>query len=232
MDLNDQVQGSEYTRWPYAQLLSYYREILPELAEAAKWLFLDTVIVPLAAGNVWQYTCECTRILRVLGECTKDGELLSNAQEVSDDNIYIWPGSTVPNRCDREYNNSAPFTSFTLNRIHEEFFRVHPPVTPFGPSRFALVECYRKPDSADESFSVPEELVKAIKQWMLYRALIVDSENNAEIRDVAKTHLQVYQAALAQLAAENKEIEDRRNGNPVRAVQDASSQQVQAGAKV
>lgn len=225
-DLNDQVAGFEYMHWSYEMLLSYYKEILPELVTTAKWLFLETVIVPLVAGNVWQFACECTQILRVLGECTEDGELLHEAQETSDDNIYIWPGGGVPDRCYREYDYEAPFTSFSLNRIRPEFFKIHPPVAPIGARRYALVECYRQPDSEDESFSVPEELIKPIKQWMLYRALLVDSENNAEIRDIAKTHLQVYQSSLAYLMARNKEFEDIRNGNSVRAAQDSTPQQV------
>lgn len=230
-DLNDQVPGNEYLRWSYEQLLSYYREVILELAGTAKWLFTHTVVVPLAEGNVWQSACGCTHILRVFGESSVDGELLSNAQEKSNDNIYLWPGTTSATRCDRIDNYSAPFTSYTIDRIQDQFFKVYPPVLPADGQRYALVQCYTKPDAEDESFSVPYELVRAIKQWMLYRALIVDSENNAEIRDVAKTHLQTYQSCLALLQAQNKEIEDKHNANsPVRAVQDGASKQVQAGA--
>lgn len=228
-DLNDQVPGYEYTHWTYDQLFSYYSEILVELANAAKWLFTHTVVVPLEPGNVWQSTCECTHILRVVGECTEDGEVISYAQEKSDNNIYIWPQGEYPSRCDRVSDSSSPFSAFTINRLHDSEFRVIPPISPLSSSRYALVECYRKPDSTEESFSLPDELLKPIKQWMLYRALIVDSENNADIRDVAKTHLQVYQSCLQLLKAENKEIEDKRNDS-VRTVQNRSSEQVSPGA--
>lgn len=207
---------------------------MPELASAAKWLFIHSVVVRLRVGGVWQRTCECTHILRVVGESTKDGEVLSYAQETADNNVYIWPNGGISARCDRVNGpRSTKFTSYKIDRISDNQFTVYPPVTPFDPPRYALVECYRKPDSAEESFSIPDELIQAIKQWMLYRALIIDAENNDAIRDIAKTHFQVYQNCLASLKAQDKEQEEKRDGrDPVRAVQDSPSAPVQSGASI
>lgn len=228
-DLNDQVPGSEYLRWPYEQLLSYYEEVLLELAEAAKWLFTRTVVVPLEPCTTWQYTCDCTHIYRVYGECTKDGDLLNVAQETSDDDIYLWPNGEFSNRCDTiNRTRSTKFTSYKINRVSDDQFSVSPPVSPTDSPRYALVECYGKPNSSDESFSIPDEFIKPIKQWMLYRALIIDAENNDAIREIAKTHLQVYQSCLAAFIAKEKELEEKRNGNnSARTVQNGASQPVQ-----
>ena len=224
LDLNDQVPSAEYTRWPVKQLQPYYAEALIELANAYPQLFTKTVIVSLASGPVWQTACCCTHILRVIGESTEDGDVLSYAQQRMDDNVYLWPGSVNPQCVSQSIEDSEPFTGYSINKLQDDSFKVYPPVLP-GQNRYALVECFKEPDVTDLEFDVPNRLVQAIKQWMLYRALIVDAENNPAIAEIAKTHLTTYQSLLKEQALysrEQKESQDAGN-NTVRATQNSGT---------
>lgn len=61
-----------------------------------------------------------------------------------------------------------------------------------------------------------------LKQWMLYRAMMVDSENNAAIVSVGKQHQETY-FQLLKLALADREEEDKQNAD-LRTLQKGSSQ--------
>ena len=224
LDLNDQVTSAEYTRWPVKQLQPYYQEALLELADAYRQLFTKTMVVSLSSGAGWQSACCCTHILRIIGESTEDGDIISYVQQRMDDNVYLWPGAVNSQCILQSIENSTPATGYSINKIQDNFFKVYPPVLP-GQKRYVLLECYQEPDGSDLDFDVPNRLVQAIKQWMLYRALIVDAENNPAIAEIAKTHLTTYQSLLKELAfysREQKESQDAGN-NTVRAAQNSGT---------
>ena len=83
------------------------------------------------------------------------------------------------------------------------------------------MRCYAVPEDATEATDVPSELEAAVKQWMLYRALSVDSENNAAITELAVRHRQSYTDLLNRMIQRRKdeEAERERREHPVRPVQ-------------
>lgn len=221
-DLNDQYDGDSYIRWPADQLASYLREAVVQLAASYEQFFTCTYVVRVTPGAGWQSACNCTHIDRIIGECTADGRLIRRLIEKSDDNTYIWPDSEM---C---VSYGSDMYAYSINSVKDSEFTVYPPVSP-KQDKYVLVECHGIPDVSDPmTFDVPERFVQAVKQWMLYRALIIDAENNAAIANIANTHVQVYQRLVNELIVESKELELKTHGrnSDVRAVPNGSSGKV------
>lgn len=220
MDLNDQVPGYEYTRWTVVQLQSYLHEALITVSRQVKDLFYDRVVVKLQAGAVWQSACTCTNIIRILGECNKDGDLLKYIRRSADIESNIWAGP-VAGRC-RVLSKYYTIVGYTTSSINRNEFRVTPPVPP-GVNKYVLVECYKQPAAADTIETVPDEIVPIIKQWMLYRALAVDSENNPTIIELADKHKSTFMELL-QAAVAQRELERLEDGDSIRTVRGPTSE--------
>lgn len=213
-DLNDHEAGYEYTRWPAEQLQSYLQEALVELSSTYRSLFTEKIVVRVEAGSAWQRACDCTHITRVLGETDADGNLIRNLVQAS--NEYGWPG--MIGKC---VTPKTELESYAINGIDDREFKVFPPVLP-GVTKYIMVECFVEP-KGDMSDNVPMRLVAAIKQWMLYRALAIDSENNAAVTQLANQHQQTYFTLYKALAAEAAELEAKQYGSSVRTAQNSAS---------
>ena len=208
-DLNDQEVGYEYTTWPKEMLRSYLYENLTQLAVLFRKLFLVRRIVRIKAGGLWQRACDCEQILRVIGEVTEDGEQLINyLSDVTDDTRLTWPGAIE--RCPvGEAKSEYQMTGYSISNVDESMLKVYPPIPRGEEDHFVMVECFDSPDGAPDDFVVPERLVALIKQWMLWRAYAIDSENNPAVMQTAAKHLDaynaLYQTQMALLAREEAE---------------------------
>ncbi len=213
LDLNDQEPGYEYTRWSVEQLQAYLREALFDVSGKFKEQFIHKEVVQVQPGAGWQTSCNCTEIVRVLGESTDSGRILRYLQRREDIEENVWAGDV--NSCAAA---SGPLSQYSVSAVDSSQFRVYPPVRG-GDVKYVLVECFQTPDGELDS-SVPESLVPMIKQWMLYRALMVDSENNATIIQVANTHRETFMQLL-KAAIEMRELE-RKWHDSLRTVQKSS----------
>ena len=216
-DLNDQELGYEFTRWTQVQLASYLREAVLDAAPYVKDLFLEKKVVRVEPGGGWQKACSCTEILKIEGVSDADGRLLYSLQRLPDDDSYDWDGRR-PGRC-----SMPPWRGrgYAINSVEDSEFRIAPPLAGGEPDAYVLVRCYAVPEDVTEDTDVPSELLAAVKQWMLYRALSVDSENNAAITELAMRHRQSYTDLLNRMIQRRKdeEAERERRDHPVRPVQ-------------
>lgn len=223
-DLNDQVEGYPYLRWTEDQLRSYFTEGYSSVCRIYKRDYIKQVVVSLEVGDKWYTACDCTHILRVVGESDAAGNLIRELAERDSDSIYLWPGTMMKDICPS--TEKTELTHYAISTTKDNAFKVYPPIVPGYGQQYVLIECYKEPDVANFDEDIPDKFVATIKQWMLYRALIVDSENNPAIVQVAQIHLQTYQALRNQLITEAKEDEamEKLHGNrTIRAVQNDSS---------
>ena len=100
---------------------------------------------------------------------------------------------------------------------------VFPPVPATAPRQYVLIECYMPPEvHSDED--MPFEVIGAVKQWMLYRAMMIDSENNAAIAEIGLKHRETFFKLVEDLVKMRMLEEARDEGNSaVRQAQDSSS---------
>lgn len=188
LDLNDQELGHEYTRWTREQLRSYMAEGLNHVARYLKEWFLETLTVELETGGDWQEACSCSRILRIYGESDKSGRVTRYLRRIADVEQDIWPGSIQ--RC-VDTSGSYSMEGYSINSADGgKSFKIYPPV-PYGQKRYVSLLCYKRPEAELDS-EIPEDAVAAVKQWMLYRAYALDSENNAAIINLAESHYKAF----------------------------------------
>lgn len=223
LDLNDQEPGYEYTRWTYDQLASYLQEALNHLYNSLKYLFTAKVVVPLEYGDVWQDACQCEDIQRVLGMTNAEGtRILKRLRRRTDDDSIVW-SSERSAKC--SYGKKYEAESYMINATDGRSFMVFPPVPPSAPRQYALIECYAPLGVETGEEDVPFEVVAAAKQWMLYRAMMIDSENNATIAEIGLKHRETY-FSLVQDLVQTRALEEARdeNGGAARPVQNRSSE--------
>lgn len=215
-DLNDQEPGYEYTRWTVVQLQSYLREALGSVSDLLRDLFIKTKVVKVKSG--WQQACECTAIVRVLGESDAEGNVFRYLRKLKDDDTTIWSGLVQKCADPKRYE----MQDYSLSSSDEKQFSIYPPIPPTV-EKFVLVECYERPDGNDLTYNLPAEAVAIVKQWMIYRALSVDSENNPTITQLADAHKKTYFELLqASMDRRERDKTNERNSN-IRAVQNGSS---------
>ena len=193
LDLNDQETGYEYTRWSKTQLESYLREAVVQVSRYDRSRFQERKVVKVQPGGNWQTVCDCTRIVRIYGETDAKGNIKRNLRRIDDVERDIWPGSPFDD-C-TTLNDPYVMDGYTINESDGgETFKIVPPV-PEHETRYVSLLCYVTPDVTSKS-DIPDDFVLAVKQWMLYRALIVDSENNQAIAQIANQHRETFFALV------------------------------------
>lgn len=217
LDLNDQEPGYEYTRWSVPQLQSYLREALLHIGKRMRSWFTERLVLEVLPGADWQKGCVCEDIIRIVGESTKDGRIIRTLRRLDDDDENTWPSD--PYRC-AVVGKDYKMESYSISRTDGSLFRVIPPV-PYGSKKYVVAECYVEPDG-DLAKDVRSDAVMIVKQWMLYRSLSVDSENNPTITALAKEHKQTF-FDLLNLAIQTEMLEKAEDGS-IRTVQNRSSQ--------
>ena len=216
-DLNDFVPGFSFVRWSLEQLESYYREAFSLVGKALREPFIHTEVIKVQQGGGWQKACEhCTTILRLLYECTETGRPIGPLVNATDTSEVVWTGPFI-SPCMRAAKSRYAMRSYTLSGTDSTMFQVYPPV-PEGVNRWVMLECYSEPDLYDMTVNVPDNFVAAMKQWMIYRALSVDSENNPTIIQLAAQHRETH-FELLKLAVSLREKELNERHDTVRAVQ-------------
>lgn len=217
LDLNDAVQGFAFVRWTREQLESYYREAFSTISKGLREPFIHNEVVKVRQGGGWQKACEhCTTILRVLYECSETGVPIGPLVNATDTSEVIWTGPFI-SPCMRAHKSRYVMRTYTLSTTDSTLFQVYPPV-PEGADKWVMLECYSEPDLYDMTVDVPDHFVAAIKQWMLYRALAVDSENNPAITQLAVQHRDTH-FELMKLLMSMREKELNERHDTVRAVQ-------------
>lgn len=218
VDLNDAEAGHEFERWTRDQLRSYITEIFIVIAREFRDEFIKQTVVHIEPGEDWQSTCACTDILRVIGESDSCGNIIRRLSRKRDIEANYWDGTLL--HCSVSAKNYQ-IQDYEISKTDPSKFRVIPPV-PYGQTKYVVVECYSTPDVRSYDADVPDEFVAMVKQWALYRALIIDAENNPAIAQIAQTHLQTHNALMQTALNQRiryKAFADEREDNPVRAVQ-------------
>lgn len=218
LDLNDQEPGFEYCRWTAFQLGTYVREGLAHMVADARLApdgmtdeWIHTVVVKLKDTIGWQSACDCgcEIILRVNGISTSAGEITQVLPRLDDDEEMVWQSYSGPtcspsptttddddsssDTQDGDADSDCPFQyqGYIINEDKPCEFKIVPPQGG-ETTEYASVECYMAPSIDDLYDEIPDSWVGPIKQWALYRALAVDSENNSTVASVALTHRETF----------------------------------------
>jgi hypothetical protein len=189
-DLNDFAENYEYTTWPKEQLRAYMLEAFQLVLKSRPEIFNEDRVLALRSGSEHhdirgRCGCDSLSLDGVLGQSDKYGNILRRVRPRSDGALDAFPGGYCPTRPYRilEYAVSADGKSV----------RVYPSVPP-RETVYLAVRCAVIPRRDRDG--VPEEIAPAVVQWMLYRAKMVDGENNPAVLSAAVYHWQTCAALL------------------------------------
>lgn len=207
VDLNDFAPGFEFTTWTEPQLTAYIIEGLQVAYQVRPDLFLDTHVLKLESGTSVQRPCGCSQVRRVYGVCDSTGHVLYGLRKRKDSDKLKWYGSVCPT--DPRYYKAR---EYSIDSKGDTLFIE--PAPPAGQDVYVLVECAVAPtsDNTQATTEIEPELVAPIIQWALYRAKMMDSENNSTIFAVAKEHkstcFSLLQTQLAMGRTNSIEVDD------------------------
>lgn len=201
-DLNDQAVGHSFVTWGESQIRAYLVEALQVAYTVRPDLFISEHVFRLAPGSSSQRPCACGQIKRVVGVCNAQGRVLYPIRKRRASDRLLWRGGGCPGDPSRyrvrDYAIDVDGASFTVE-----------PPPPAGQDVYVLVECAVEPGDGYDLGAVPVDLRAAVVQWALYRAKMVDGENNATIFAVAKEHKSTF---FSLLQARGDADADRKSG--------------------
>lgn len=222
-DLNDQESGYGFTTWPEHMLMAWLHEALVNLSQEFKHLYTKRKVVQVELGGDWQNACDCDVIERIVGEVTEDGQqIIRKLVRLADTEEYTWAGgaSSCPLRSPSDYR----MFGYQLSEIDPSMFRIVPELPRGGKPHYILLECFMGVPSVNTATAVPWQMVPMVKQWMLGRALAVDSENNQTAAQLSGQHFELYNQLLKQeLLRRQMEKKDEQPDNRVRPAQNDSA---------
>ena len=131
----------------------------------------------------------------VVGQCHEDGTVWNRLSGFADSGL--WPGGDIPSM-----PVSRPFKLVEYSISDDgRTIRVYPRVPPRSKA-WILVRCPVMPDFEDGEWLVDDVCAAIMIQWALYRAKMVDGENNAAIAAVANGHRDMALALMGSNPAE------------------------------
>jgi hypothetical protein len=184
VDLNDAAPGHEFTTWSKDQLRGYLAEACQIISQTRSDLFSQFQVLSFTGHKEFYDICPCLSLNKdsVLGQSDECGTVLWTLKPRQTGQAGRWPGRPCPPGGDfrlREFSLAGDGTSI-------KFYPSIPPKV----TVYVAVQCEVAPDEDDSNFS--EEAVPAAIQWALYRAKMVDGENNPTILSVAAKHLETF----------------------------------------
>lgn len=178
--LNDQCEGSEYTRWSEADVEDAIKEAEQALAMARPDLAVQVVQVPLKPGSVQDVSEHCSEVVGVLGIPSEDGSI-KNVTEESDNQLSKWFNGCETADNPNEYN----LQSFKIDDTSSSIIYVSPPVKP-GQKASLSVKCS---SGCDKKVTCRYE--PALIEYAMYR-LLSSEDDGSTSNSIANGHFDKF----------------------------------------
>lgn len=191
-ELNDIEPGYEHIRWPLAQLFEYLTEALEQIGALRPELFSIVETVKLRSGAAQPVPQTFSRLLDVSSNVHPDGSM---GDPVLPANYtlarYFNKPSCVP--------TERKVSSFRVDPNNPRTFLVNPPALDYPPQYVQLIGQARAPaiasvrDDIDFSGGDIAMYFNALKDWMLYRAFMKDTESQSSMARAQQYYRSFYQ---------------------------------------
>lgn len=204
VDLNDAAAGHEFTTWSREQLRAYIEEAVQIAFSERPDLFTELRVLKAQPCTMLQDICDCTSIRHVIGQSDKNGHVVKPLRERRTEKL-VWTGRTCP-----VLPKNFELNEYMIDRQMDKLWLW--PQVPAGLDVYVLVECAVFPSDI-EAVDFPDELAAAVIQWVLFRAKMVDGENNQAIVTVAEQHKKTFYELLTLSMQDNQPTQQRVNTN-------------------
>lgn len=219
-DLNDYTDGvpnKQFQRWPQEQLLGYWNEALCVMYSLNPSKFKCAKVAKLKPG-INQVFDECKRVLSVIGVSDKDGNVLYEIEQDSEDKKLKW-GGFRPRHCTTfTHNRDFKLTSYRISTDKDGSVMVKPTV-PYGMDVHLKFMCETPPrEFTMNNLSAAAEQSNCIDvtmgvHWVLFRALMVDEESQSS-NSLATQHLNLFFKLLEVKSENDKDSNYNLEGLP------------------
>lgn len=190
-DLNDiNPAGTLPRRWSQSQLLRYLNEGHSHVYSLAPHEFMQELLVKLEPGTL-QKVCGDFVLHKILGQTDETGLVIRPIPERNQELLTRWTKKVCPVVDQGEFT----LDGYTVSPSDAGYFRVYPAVPP-NEDVFVKVLGSEPPapftaKDLDRELGMSSTVAAAVRQWVLYSALMVDDESAAEM-NAAKGHLEVF----------------------------------------
>lgn len=219
-DLNDYTDGvpnKQFQRWSQEQLLGYWNEALCVMYSLNPSKFKCAKVAMLKPG-INQVFDECKRVLSVIGVSDKDGNVLYEIEQDSEDKKLKW-GGFRPRHCTTfTHNRDFKLTSYRILTDKDGSVMVKPSV-PYGMDIYLKFMCETPPrEFTMNNLSAAAEQSNCIDvtmgvHWVLFRALMVDEESQSS-NSLATQHLNLFFKLLEVKTENDKDTNYNLEGVP------------------
>lgn len=198
-DLDDAYPNYEFSIWSREQLLRYFNEALCLIAVHRPDMFTELKVVKVDKCSNYLDTCDCTKVLDVLGQSTKNGKRIRPISKRSSSNA-VWTGNKKSKGFVTELTEYEILSGGTLVRVFPENL---------DPTKdiYVTLRCATEPKHYTLDDESPDErcaFLAAARHWVLYNAKMVDGEFSNQLQKQAEEHRTMFTAIL-QLAKQGDE---------------------------
>ncbi|MDR1872018.1 MAG: hypothetical protein LBS60_08925 [Deltaproteobacteria bacterium] len=186
VDLNDAAPGHEFTTWSKEQLRGYVIEGCQIISGTKPGWFAKPVVLEFTGCQQYYEICSCTSLdaSDVLGQSDAAGNVFQTLKSRPFGLKGRWSGP----ECEPPPPDRFKLREFSITPDGRSI-QLFPKVPP-GLTVYVAALCSVIPD--DDAMEVPLKVIAPVIQYVLYRAKMVDGENNPAIATIAAKHFEVF----------------------------------------
>lgn len=209
-DLNDDYPGHEFSIWSRTKLLEYFNEALGIIAAQRPDLFAELKVVKVEHCSSYLDLCDCSRVLEVLGQCTKDGKIIKRLTRRTH-TANSWTG--------RVRTADAFVTELTEYEVLKDSNLVQVFPENLDPTKdlYVLVRCAVDAKTYTMDSEPPAKscaFLAAARHFVIYSAKMKDAEFSPSMREAAKDHREMFTGILTMVNTADDKYNERRQTKP------------------
>lgn len=190
-DLNDAYPGHEFSIWSQEQLLGFFNEALCLIATHRPDMFTELKAVQVEPCNGYLNTCDCVKVLDVLGQSDKKGNNIRPIPRRKE-HATVWTGAK------KKQEFTDIITEYEL-LDKSNLVRVYPQNLDPTKDLYVTIRCSVNPKTYTLQDNAPDErcaFLTAARHWVLYNAKMIDGEFSQTMQNQAKEHREMFTAIL------------------------------------
>lgn len=208
-DLDDAYPKYEFSIWGRSQLLKYFNEALCLIAAHRPDMFTELKVIKVDPCSNYLDTCECVKVLDILGQSDKHGNNLRPIPKRSNTNA-VWTGTK------KRKGLTTQLTGYEILG-GSSFIRVLPENLDPNKDIYVVVRCSVEPKHYSLTDEAPDErcaFLAAARHWVLYNAKMIDGEFSQTMQAQAREHREMFISILGIVKQADdefdKEVQDKK----------------------
>lgn len=202
-DLDDAYPNYEFSIWSREQLLNYFNEAICLIARFRPDMFTELKVVKVDPCSNYIDTCDCSKVLDVLGWSDKNGNNLRPLPKRANKSS-VWTGNRKKKGFSDHLTEYELLSGGTVARVYPE--NLNP-----QKDYYIVVRCSVEPKRYSLDSIPPNQqcaFLSVARHWVLYNAKMVDGEFSQTLQAQAREHREMFLGILGLIKNADDEFED------------------------